>query len=167
MHVKSNEAAVYRLTPEVDALSENEVIERAEAILRRRALTSDLLSSPEAVRRYLRLSMSQFEREVFVCVWLTAQHQVIGIEEMFRGTLSQTSVYTREVVKSALKCNAGGVIFAHNHPSGVAEQSHADEVLTKSLKQALALVDVKVLDHFIVAGIRERKFLSFAERGLI
>jgi len=93
-----------------------------------------------------------------------AQHRVIAAEELFRGTLTQTSVYPREVVKCALKHNAAAVIFAHNHPSGVAEPSHADEILTRSLKSALALVDIQVLDHFIVAGTRT---MSFAERGLI
>jgi len=89
---------------------------------------------------------------------------VIAIEELFRGTLTQTSVYPREVVKAALRTNAVAVIFAHNHPSGVPEPSHADEILTRSLKSALALVDVQVLDHFIVAGTR---IMSFAERGLL
>ena len=95
---------------------------------------------------------------------LDAQHRVIAIEELFRGTLTQTSVYPREVVKAALRANAAAVIFAHNHPSGVAEPSSADEMLTRTLKQALSLVDVQTLDHFIVAGT---KTLSFAERGLI
>jgi DNA repair protein RadC len=89
---------------------------------------------------------------------------VITIEELFRGTLTQTSVYPREVVKRALHHNAGAVILAHNHPSGVAEPSHADETLTQALRQALALVDIRVLDHFIVAG---SAVLSFAERGLL
>jgi len=95
---------------------------------------------------------------------LDAQHRVIAIAELFRGTLTQTSVYPREVVKAALRANAAAVIFAHNHPSGVAEPSSADEMLTRTLKQALSLVDVQTLDHFIVAGT---KTLSFAERGLL
>ena len=99
-----------------------------------------------------------------MCLQLDAQHRVIAIEELFRGTLTQTSVYPREVVKAALRANAAAVIFAHKHPSGVAEPSHADEILTRSLKSALALVDVQVLDHFIVAGTR---VMSFAERGLL
>jgi DNA repair protein RadC len=101
---------------------------------------------------------------VFLSVLLDAQNRVLACEELFRGTLTQTSVYPREVVKCALAHNAAAVIFAHNHPSGVAEPSHADQVLTQSLKQALALVDIKVLDHFSVAGGTS---LSFAERGLI
>ena len=122
------------------------------------------LSSPASVREYLRLTLSGRDYEVFLVLFLDAQNRVIESEEMFRGTLTQTSVYPREIVKRSLFYNAGAAIFAHNHPSGVAEPSHADETLTQSLKQALALVDVKVLDHFIVAGAG---VLSFAERGLI
>ena len=99
-----------------------------------------------------------------MALFLDAQNRVSTIEELFRGTLTQTSVYPREVVKRALHHNAGGVILAHNHPSGVAEPSHADETLTQALRQALALVDIRVLDHFIVAG---SGVLSFAERGLL
>jgi DNA repair protein RadC len=122
------------------------------------------LTSPTAVRDYLRLTLASREHEVFVCIWVDAQHQVIAVEEPFRGTLTQTSVYPREIVKAALAANAAAVIFAHNHPSGVAQPSRADELLTRSLKEALALVDVKVLDHFVVAG---REAISFAERGLL
>jgi DNA repair protein RadC len=124
----------------------------------------DCLSSPRAVRDLLKLKLAGLPHEVFMCLQLDAQHRVIAIEELFRGTLTQTSVYPREVVKAALRANAAAVIFAHNHPSGVAEPSHADEILTRSLKSALALVDVQVLDHFIVAGTR---VMSFAERGLL
>ena len=116
------------------------------------------------MRDYLRLLLKDREHEAFVVLLLDAQHRVIACEELFRGTLTQTSVYPREVVKAALRANAAAVIFAHNHPSGVADPSHADEILTRSLKQALALVDVNVLDHFIVAGSRT---MSFAERGLL
>ena len=137
--------------------------------LSRRALGETLavrnaLTSPSAVRDFLRLSLASKEHEVFVAVFLDAQHRVICTEEMFRGSLTQTSVYPREVVKAALKNNAAAIIFAHNHPSGVAEPSHADEALTRSLRSALGLVDVRVLDHFIVAGSAT---LSFAERGLL
>jgi DNA repair protein RadC len=135
----------------------------------RRALAEELrresaLTSPAAVRDYLRLSLAGKEHEVFVVVFLDAQHRVIEIEELFRGTLTQTSVYPREVVKASLRWNAAAVIFAHNHPSGVAQPSQADELLTRNLKDALALVDVKVLDHFIIAG---NASISFAERGLL
>ncbi len=138
--------------------------------LARRALASpmklrDALASPEAVRDWLQLSLGQTPHEVFMALWLDAQNRLIASEELFRGTLTQTSVYPREVVKRALAHNAGAVILAHNHPSGLAEPSRADEVLTSSLKLALSMVDVKLLDHFIVAG--SARPLSFAERGLL
>jgi DNA repair protein RadC len=126
--------------------------------------SASALTSPGAVRDYLRLAISGREHEVFVCLWLDAQHRVIACEELFRGTLTQTSVYPREIVKAALKANAAAVIFAHNHPSGAAQPSQADELLTRNLKEALSLVDIKVLDHFVVAG---HHALSFAERGLL
>ena len=137
--------------------------------LSRRALQEQMekrnaLTSPGAVRDYLRLSLGHREEEAFICIWLDAQHKVIEIEEAFSGTLTQTSVYPREIVKAALARNAAAVIFAHNHPSGVAQPSQADELLTRNLREALALVEVKVLDHFIVAG---NQCLSFAERGLL
>jgi DNA repair protein RadC len=122
------------------------------------------LTSPGAVRDYLRLTLGRKDEEVFVCLWLDAQHKVTSVEEAFRGTLTQTSVYPREIVKAALARNAAAVIFAHNHPSGVAQPSQADELLTRNLREALALVEVKVLDHFIVAG---NQAISFAERGLL
>jgi DNA repair protein RadC len=122
------------------------------------------LSSPQVVRDYLRLALKASPREVFMVLCLDAQNRLIGADELFRGTLTQTSVYPREVVKFALARNAAAVIFAHNHPSGLAEPSHADELLTRSLKEALALVDVRVLDHFVVAG---NGVVSFAERGLL
>ena len=137
--------------------------------LARRSLKDDMrsgdaLTSPGAVRDYLRLAIAEREHEVFVCLWLDAQHRVIACEELFRGTLTQTSVYPREIVKAGLRANAAAVIFAHNHPSGAAQPSQADELLTRNLKEALALVDIKVLDHFIVAG---KQTLSFTERGLL
>ncbi|HUQ26679.1 MAG TPA: DNA repair protein RadC [Burkholderiales bacterium] len=131
----------------------------AEQMKKRSALTS-----PGAVRDYLRLTLAAKPHEVFVCIWLDAQHRVIDCVEAFRGTLTQTSVYPREIVKAALAANAAAVIFAHNHPSGAAQPSQADELLTRNLKDALALVDVRVLDHFIVAGTQA---ISFAERGLL
>jgi len=139
-------------------------LELARRALKEEISSRDALSSPRAVRDYLRLVLAGREQEVFVILLLDAQHRVIASEELFHGTLTQTSVYPREVVKCALKHNAAAVIFAHNHPSGVAEPSHADEILTRSLKAALALVDIQVLDHFIVAGSRT---MSFAERGLL
>lgn len=137
--------------------------------LTRRALVAEMksginLSSPTAVRDFLRLSIQNRQVEVFVGLFLDAQNRVIAVEELFSGTLTQTSVFPREVVRSALHHNAAGVIFAHNHPSGVAEPSHADEILTRALKEALALIDVRVLDHFVVG---RGATLSFAERGLL
>jgi DNA repair protein RadC len=139
-------------------------IELARRALLETAKSTGALTSPGAVRDYLRLSLSRREEEVFVCIWLDAQHRVIACDEAFRGTLTQTSVYPREIVKAALSRNAAAVIFAHNHPSGAAQPSQADELLTRNLKEALALVDIKVLDHFIVAGSQA---ISFAERGLL
>lgn len=140
------------------------VIRAAMCVLGERARHQCALNSPGAVRDYLRLALAGKEREEFWCVYLDAQNKVIAFESLFSGTLTQTSVYPREVVKACLAHNAGAVIFAHNHPSGVSEPSHADEALTQALKQALALVDIRVLDHFIVAG---SGVLSFAERGLL
>ena len=140
------------------------VVEMARRALREEIGERDALSSPQAVRDYLRLSLGALPHEVFVGLFLDSQNRLLASEELFRGTLAQTSVYPREVVKTALKHNAAAVIFAHNHPSGVAEPSRADELLTQALKQALSLVDIKTLDHFIVAGSRT---VSFAERGLL
>jgi DNA repair protein RadC len=140
------------------------VLELARRALREELRAGSALTTPGAVRDYLRLVLGSRAHEVFVCVHLDAQHRVIGAEELFRGTLTQTSVYPREVVKAALAANAAAVIFAHNHPSGVAQPSQADELLTRQLREALALVDVRVLDHFVIAG---NQALSFAERGLL
>jgi DNA repair protein RadC len=140
------------------------VVEMARRALAEQIQDRDAMSSPQAVRDYLRLSLGARQHEVFVAMFLDAQNRLLGCEELFRGTLTQTSVYPREVVKTALRYNAAGVIFAHNHPSGVAEPSRADELLTQTLKQALSLVEIKTLDHFIVAG---SKTISFAERGLL
>ena len=122
----------------------------------------DALNSPRAVQEYLRLTLCGLPNEVFHALFLDAQHRLIASEELFRGTLTQTSVYPREVVKHALRHNSAAVIFAHNHPSGVAEPSRADELLTQALKAALDLVDIKVLDHIVVAG---NVAWSFAEKG--
>ena len=140
------------------------VIELARRSIAEGLKEKSTLTSPGAVRDYLRLALGGRPHEVFVCLWLDAQHRVIDFEEPFRGTLTQTSVYPREIVKAALRANAAAVIFAHNHPSGAAQPSQADELLTRNLKEALALVEVKVLDHFIVAG---NQAISFAERGLL
>lgn len=140
------------------------VYELARRALEEGALGKDALTSPEAARTYLRHTLGPRPHEVFAAVWLDAQHRVIEFQELFEGTLTQTSVYPREVVKHALRRNAAAVIFAHNHPSGVAEPSQSDRSLTETLRRALDLVDVRVLDHFVVG---HGAALSFAERGLL
>jgi DNA repair protein RadC len=137
--------------------------------LARRALIAQLVErpvfdSPTAVRDYLRLQLADLGHEVFAVLFLDAQHRLLVYEPLFRGTLTQTSVYPREVLKRALALNAAAVILAHNHPSGVAEPSRADEFLTQQLKTALALIDVRVLDHLVVG---RQGTVSFAERGLL
>ncbi len=140
------------------------IFEMSRRALNEKMQVKDMLSSPQQVRDFLCLKLGSLSREVFVVLFLDAQNRMIMSEEMFSGTLTQTSVYPREVVKKALHHNAASVIFAHNHPSGIAQPSQADELITKQLKHALALVDVRVLDHFIVAG---NTTFSFVERGLL
>ena len=123
-----------------------------------------VFAQPSAVTDYLKVHFAGREYESFVVLYLDAQNCLIEVEELFRGTLTQTSVYPREVVKSALRFNAAAVMLSHNHPSGSVTPSRADEYLTQTLKAALALVDVRVLDHLVIAG---NTSLSFAERGLI
>ncbi len=146
---------------------------RAEVVavleLARRALEQPLhnkpvFDSPQAVRQYLQLQLGARPHEVFAVMFLDSQHRLIALEEMFRGTLSQTSVYPREVVMRSLSLNAAAVVLAHNHPSGSTQPSRADQALTQTLKSALALVDVRVLDHFVVTSAQT---LSMAEQGLL
>jgi DNA repair protein RadC len=141
------------------------VLELARRALKDDMRALDLLASPGAVRDWLRLKLAALPYEVFGVLWLDNQNHLIGYDELFRGTLSQTSVYPREIVKQGLARNAAAAIMVHNHPSGIAEPSRADELLTRALKDALALVDIKVADHFIVAG--NARPISFAERGLL
>lgn len=140
------------------------IFEMSRRALNEQLQQSDVLTSPQQVRNFLVLKLGSYTKEVFLVLFLDTQNRMLAMEEMFVGTLTQTSVYPREVLKRALHHNAASVIFAYNHPSGVTKPSQADELLTKELKQALALVDVRVLDHFIVAG---NTTLSFAEKGLI
>jgi DNA repair protein RadC len=140
------------------------IFEMSRRALKEQMQSRDVLGSPQQVRDYLCLRLGALTREVFMVLFLDAQNRVLAQEEMFSGTLTQTSVYPREVVKRALHHNSASVIFAHNHPSGLAQQSRADEMLTAALKQALALVDIRVLDHFVIAG---NTTLSFAEQGLL
>jgi DNA repair protein RadC len=140
------------------------IFEMVQRALKEEMQERDVMSSPEQVRNYLCLNLGRLPHEVFVVLFLDAQNRLLATETLFTGTLTQTSVYPREVVKRALQHNAASVILAHNHPSGLAEPSRSDEVLTLKLKEALALVDVRVLDHFVIAG---NAALSFAERGLL
>ena len=144
--------------------SADEVLSQAWGVLADRVKPGVRLSSPQDVKDYLRLEIGRLEHEVFCVVFLDAQHRIIALRQMFRGTVTQTSVYPREVIKESLALNAAAVILAHNHPSGVPEPSRADEFLTQSLKSALLLVDVRVLDHLVVTS---NAVVSFAERGLI
>ena len=132
--------------------------------LREQMHRGPVMTSPQILRDWLRLYCAGLEHEVFLVLYLDANHRLIEPQELFRGTLTQTSVYPRELVKGALARNAAALAVAHNHPSGQAEPSRADEFLTQTLKSALSLVDVRVLDHFVVAGDR---VVSMAERGLV
>jgi len=145
-------------------MTDDQVLKRALRILGREMQARDVMGSPQAVKDYLCLLLFGRDHEVFVVMFLDAQNRVIKTEEMFRGTLTQTSVYPREVVKTALALNAASVILSHNHPSGCCEPSRADEALTQTLKAALALIDVRVLDHVLVSA---GTALSFAEKGLL
>lgn len=167
-------AAARRSSPSQEAcleyaarLGERDVrlVQRALKVLEKRAFYPGAgLSNPRVVRDFLRFRFAGLEHEEFRAIWLNAQNHLIADDRLSLGSLTQTSVYPREVVKAGLAHNAAAVIFSHNHPSGVSEPSAADELLTRNLKDALALVDIKVLDHFIVgAGVP----LSFAERGLL
>jgi DNA repair protein RadC len=140
------------------------VLELARRALVQQLTQKPLFSTPQAVRDYLQLQLGGLHHEVFAVLFLDSQHRLIALEEMFRGTLTQTSVYPREVVKQALTLNASSVVLAHNHPSGTAQPSRADEALTQTLKAALALVDVRVLDHFVVTASQA---VSMAELGLV
>lgn len=171
--VKNEDRAVYavptagKVPVYAEADAEDRIIREALAILARRMQRagSDAFSSPQNARAYCRLRLAPLEHEVFMVLFLDSQNRLLADEEMFRGTLTQTSVYPREVVKAALRYNAAAVIFCHNHPSGAIEPSQADRWLTDQLRTALALVDVKTLDHIIVGAADSA--LSFAERGLL
>ncbi|MCZ8322095.1 MAG: DNA repair protein RadC [Novosphingobium sp.] len=142
---------------------EARTIARALRVMEKSLVVRDVVfDSPALVRQYLSLRLFNLESEVFMVLLLDAQNRLIEARELFRGTVSQTVVYPREVVKAALLANASAVIFAHNHPSGVPDPSQADRMLTDALRGALTTVDVRVLDHIIVAG---PKTTSFAERG--
>jgi len=139
-------------------------VEFARRLVHEKIQKGPSLSNPMEVAEYLKIHFHGMQYEAFVVVFLDNRHRVIAIDEMFKGTIDGASVHPREIVRSSLQHNAAACIFAHNHPSGVAEPSRADESLTRNLKDALALVDVRVLDHFVVAG---QTVVSLAERGLI
>ena len=140
------------------------VLEISQRYLREEMGDRDVLTSPDATRAYLKSRLRGYPQEVFACLFLDNRHRIIEYQELFRGTIDGASVHPREVVRIALRFNAAAVIFAHNHPSGVAEPSQADVRITQRLKDALALVEVRVLDHFVVG---EGEGTSLAERGLI
>lgn len=142
----------------------DEIITLAESILRERVERGEPLTNPASTRRWLVTRLSDRPHEVFCVLYLDNRHRVIAFEELFRGTLDGASVHPREVAKQALAHNAAAVIFVHNHPSGVAEPSDADRRLTQRLKDALSLLDIRTLDHFVIGGV---DVVSFAERGLI
>lgn len=146
------------------AATADEVLRHARQVLARRVRRGVVFESPALVKDYLKVHLAPLDYEVFMVIFVDAQHRLIACEQMFRGTLSQTSVYPREVVKRALTLNAAAVVLAHNHPSGSVEPSRADEFLTQTLRSTLTLVDVRVLDHIIVAGDAT---VSLAERGLL
>lgn len=142
----------------------DEILDAARAILARQVRRGTALSNPRTTRDFLKLRLAGHDHEVFAVLFLDNRHRVIEFVPLFRGTIDGASVYPREVVKEALRRNAAAVILAHNHPSGVAEPSQADELITARLRDALALIDVRVLDHFVVTG---DAVISFAERGLL
>lgn len=146
------------------SLTPSEVVDLAEAILAERVAKGPVLASPQETRRYLSLRYGDVPREVFSVLFLDNRHRLIAIEELFLGTIDGASVHPREVVKRCLEHNCAAVILAHNHPSGVAEPSQADLRITQRLKEALALVDVRVLDHLVIGGVES---VSLAERGLV
>lgn len=145
-------------------LTEDQIIKAAKTLLKRRFKKGFVFQSPDVARPYLVSQYAELDYEVFVCLFLNNQNELISSEEMFRGTIDGASIYPREVVKRALELNAAAVIFAHNHPSGVVVPSMADQSITEKLKNALNLVDIQVLDHFIVGGAWT---YSFAEHGLL
>lgn len=147
-----------------DRHDEDQVIREAQAILYKRLQRGDTIASPRDSRAYLQLRLGGYEHEVFAVLFLDNQNRVLAFEELFRGTIDAASVYPREVVKVALQHNAAACVLSHNHPSGVATPSAADKSLTRRLKDALALVDVRVLDHIIVGAAET---FGFAENGLL
>ena len=153
------------LTPaDLNDVEKQSVITLAMKVLSIKHRAGRVLSKPDETRDFLRLRLADYRNEVFGCLFLDNRHRIIAVRELFQGTIDGASVYPRVVVQQAMEVNAAAVVFFHNHPSGVAEPSHADEAITRRLKDALALVDVRVLDHFVVSA---GESVSFAERGLL
>lgn len=151
-----------------ETIDDDSIVKQAIELIQSKLKSPGMvLTNPNLVREYLILRLAKFEEEHFSMVLLDNQHKVIGFENIFRGTIDAAAVYPREIVKTALAHNAAAVILAHNHPSGNPEPSNADITLTRRLKDALALIDVRVLDHIIVGGCSQTLTTSFAERGLI
>lgn len=161
--IRDDANATYR-TRRATRATEGDILAAAETILRQRAERLGGLASPSDARDFLRMRLGGLAAEQFHVVWLDNRHQVLGIDHLFSGTLDGASVYPREVVRAALKHNAAACIVAHNHPSGVCEPSHADRAITVELKKALAVVEVRLLDHIVVGGTTTT---SLAERGLL
>lgn len=146
-------------------LSADQIVKAAKAIVAQRVNKGDgFFTNPDKIRALLALHLANYEHEVFICIFLDNQNQVISMEEMFTGTIDSASIYPREVVKRALALNAAAVVFAHNHPSGITQPSQTDKRITIKLIDSLSLVDIRVLDHFIIGGAES---FSFAEHGLI
>ena len=144
--------------------SEDELINHALSVLSGRHKKGQLLTKPEDTKEFLRIKLADEHNEVFGCIFLDNRHRIIGIEDLFFGTIDGASVHPRVIVQKALFCNAAAILAYHNHPSGVAEPSRSDEVITNRIKESLALVDIRLLDHFVV-GVDE--CVSFAERGML
>ncbi len=149
---------------DLNDVEKQSVITLAIKVLSIKHRVGRVLSKPDETRDFLRLRLADYRNEIFGCLFLDNRHRIIAVRELFQGTIDGASVYPRVVVQQAMEVNAAAVVFFHNHPSGVAEPSHADEAITRRLKDALALVDVRVLDHFVVSA---GESVSFAERGLL
>ena len=149
---------------DLNDVEKQSVITLAMKVLSIKHRAGRVLSKPDETRDFLRLRLADYRNEVFGCLFVDNRHRIIAVRELFQGTIDGASVYPRVVVQQAMEVNAAAVVFFHNHPSGVAEPSHADEAITRRLKDALALVDVRVLDHFVVSA---GESVSFAERGLL
>ena len=148
----------------VRPVTQEEILTMARKLIKRQFARGKALTSPDATRDFLMLELALLEREVFYCLFLDNQHRVLKAECCFQGTIDGASIYPREVVKRALQVNASALILAHNHPSGLAEPSEADRAITRRLIDALGLIDMRVLDHFIIGGAEH---FSFAEHGLL